>query len=616
MTGSDTAVIDVSVVAPAVTMDKTVYAGHDSGAGCDGGELVNGEDGDPVTYCFRVENTGDTNLAPATIDDADIGIDQSDMTVLSGSLANMAPGDVAILFYEGSITGDLTNTATATGDPAASDGTDLPGLSDVTDTDTADVAEYSAEVTVDKTVYFGHDSGASCAGVETVYVLTGEPVTYCFRVQNTGDTNLSPATVDDADLGIDQGDMSVLSGSLSNMAPGDVAVLYFEETATGDLVNTASASGNPADSSGTDLAGLSDVSVTDTAAVDVVAPSIDVQKTVYAGHDSGAGCMSGELVNGVNGDLVTYCFRVENTGDTNLSPATIDDADLGIDQGDMSVLSGSLSNMAPGDVAVLFYEGSITGDLVNTASASGNPAASDGTDLAGLSNVSDSDTAEVAEYAPQVDVQKTVYAGHDSGAGCAGVETVYVTSGSDVTYCFRVENTGDTNLTPATVDDADLGIDQGDMSVLSGSLSNMAPGDVAVLYFDGTATGDLINTASATGDPADGSATDLSGLSNVTDTDSAAVDVVAPSIDVQKTVYAGHDSGAGCAGGELVSGVNGDPVTYCFRVENTGDTYLDATVNDPDIGIDQTDMTVLSGSLTGMAPRSGRLPVLRRQHHR
>ena len=254
-----------------------------------------------------------------------------------------------------------------------------------------------------------------------------------------------------------------------------------------------------------------------------MAPAVDVQKTVYAGHDSGAGCAGGELVNGLSGDGVTYCFRVENTGDTNLSPATIDDADLGIDQGDMSVLSGSLSNMAPGDVAVLFYEGSITGDLTNTASASGNPAASDGTDLPGLSDVSDTDTAEVAEYAPQVDVQKTVYAGHDSGAGCAGGELVNGLSGDGVTYCFRVENTGDTNLAPATIDDADIGIDQGDMSVLSGSLSNMAPGDVAVLFYEGSITGDLTNTASASGNPAASDGTDLPGLSDVSDTDTAEV---------------------------------------------------------------------------------------------
>ena len=34
--------------------------------------------------------------------------------------------------------------------------------------------------------------------------------------------------------------------------------------------------------------------------------------------------------------------------------------------------------------------------------------------------------------------------------------------------------------------------------------------------------------------------------------------------DRAKTVYRGHDSGAGCAGSNLVSGLNGDAVTYCF----------------------------------------------------
>ena len=40
----------------------------------------------------------------------------------------------------------------------------------------------------------------------------------------------------------------------------------------------------------------------------------------------------------------------------------------------------------------------------------------------------------------------------------------------------------------------------------------------------------------------------------------------------EKTVYAGHDGGAGCAANttELVAGESGDDVTYCFTVTNTG----------------------------------------------
>ena len=77
---------------------KTVYAGHDSGAGCPGNELQNGADGAAITYCFVATNDGDTTLGPLVLDDATLGIDQSDMTVLSGDLSSLAPNASVALY--------------------------------------------------------------------------------------------------------------------------------------------------------------------------------------------------------------------------------------------------------------------------------------------------------------------------------------------------------------------------------------------------------------------------------------------------------------------------------------------------------------------------------------
>jgi uncharacterized repeat protein (TIGR01451 family) len=49
-----------------------------------------------------------------------------------------------------------------------------------------------------------------------------------------------------------------------------------------------------------------------------------------------------------------------------------------------------------------------------------------------------------------------------------------------------------------------------------------------------------------------------------------------PAIELQKTVYVGHDGGASCPGTELVTGALGTPVTYCFGVTNGGETHLAA----------------------------------------
>ena len=581
--------------APGIQVDKTVYRGHDAGAGCPGGENLVTEAGEAVTYCFTVTNTGNTTLAPVNLADPALGITGAQMTVLSGSLSSIPAGGTVRLYRQTTSSGDLLNTVTASGRPVDGGGTPIPGQSNVTDDDTASVDQVQSELMVDKSVYRGHDGGAGCSGTDLVVGEAGDPVTWCFTVTNTGDTTLAPITLDDADLGITQADMTVLSGSRSSLAPGASVRLFYEGTVAGDLVNSVEGSGtSPAGFQPTD---------TDGAAVDEVAPGIAVAKTVYRGHDSGAGCEGDELVRGLDGEGVTWCFTVTNTGDTTLAPVTLADPALGVDETDLTVLSGSLASLAPGASAFLYLEGSVAADLVNTAEVIGRPVSVSGLPLAGVGAVSDEDSAEVDEVAPAVSVDKTVYRGHDAGAGCAGAESVQGVNGDPVTWCFSVTNTGDTTLAPVGLDDADLGVTEGDLTVLSGDLAQLDPGETAVLYLEGAVDGDLTNTVTATGTPADGSGAALPGLAEVSAEDTAAVDEVGPSVSVDKTVYAGHDGGAGCAGVERVVGENGDPVTWCFSVTNTGNVPVtDVVLDDLDLGVTEADLTVLSGDLASLAP--------------
>ena len=143
-----------------------------------------------LTYCFEITNTGDTHLSITTIDDTDLGIDGNDLTLLSGNPILLAPGATTIGYYQTNGTGDLLNTVNLAANPIASDGTDLTGIADVTDTDTARVDEVAPDISIDKTVYTGHDAGASCDGDELVTTLSGDDVTYCFTITNTGDTHL------------------------------------------------------------------------------------------------------------------------------------------------------------------------------------------------------------------------------------------------------------------------------------------------------------------------------------------------------------------------------------------------------------------------------------------
>jgi hypothetical protein len=79
---------------------------------------------------------------------------------------------------------------------------------------------------------------------------------------------LDSITINDPDLGITEADMTLLSG-LTPLAPGASLVYYYETVINGDLVNTASTSGNPTDADGNDLPGLDDPTDDDTAAVEI-----------------------------------------------------------------------------------------------------------------------------------------------------------------------------------------------------------------------------------------------------------------------------------------------------------------------------------------------------------
>src|SRR5699024_321586 len=211
-------------------------------------ELVTGEHGTPVTYCFTITNTGDiTLLAPVELDDPDLGITQEEMTLVSGdNTVNLEPGDQLVYSYDSTITEDLLNTATVTGHPV-----DEPDP--VTDTNDAAVTllPSSAEIALEKTVLDGAD--ATCPGTEgTDELVTGEhgtPVTYCFTITNTGDvTLLAPVELDDPDLGITQEEMTLVSGDNTvNLEPGDQLVYSYSSTITEDLLNTATVTGHPVD---------------------------------------------------------------------------------------------------------------------------------------------------------------------------------------------------------------------------------------------------------------------------------------------------------------------------------------------------------------------------------
>ncbi len=442
---------DFGFASTSIEIQKTVYDGWDSGVSCQGGELVNGEDGDKVTYCFEVTNVGDTYLDTITITDTTLSIDRTDMTALpsQSDTEPLAPTESIAFYYETTITKNLTNEAETSGTPQDDSGNDLLGPGP-TDKDTAEVAMYAPSIVIEKTVYGGtHNLGGSCPDVingidELVNGVENDPVTYCFKVTNVGDTYLDTIVISDTALSIPAtNNVTKKSGSIPLAPNNSVAVYYYETTITADLLNTATATGNPTNSAGVDLPGLDDpVSPQDTAEVAMYAPSMTIEKTVYGGtHNLGDSCpdvINGidELVNGVENDPVTYCFKVTNTGDIALNTIVISDTALSIPAtNSVTKVSGSLP-LQPGNSAVYYYETTITADLLNTATATGTPP---------LDEIppptTPPDTTVVEEINPALTISKGV------------VTASPVRPGETVAFTITLKNTGDTPITTLPLTD-------------------------------------------------------------------------------------------------------------------------------------------------------------------
>lgn len=86
---------------PALEMIQTGYLGHDGGAGCPGNEELTVDEGDLITICFELTNTGDTALGEIEVRDFGLDMDEDDVMVVEGDLTvPLLPGERLILAFE------------------------------------------------------------------------------------------------------------------------------------------------------------------------------------------------------------------------------------------------------------------------------------------------------------------------------------------------------------------------------------------------------------------------------------------------------------------------------------------------------------------------------------
>jgi hypothetical protein len=525
--------------APAILLDKTANA--DSTCVGSQQELVTIA-GTDVTYCYEVFNSGNLTFTTHSLLDDQLGL------LLEDVAYSLTPGDNFVFSSTTMLDtlGQVVNTAVWT----ATD-----GVVTVTDSDVLTVTTVEASLAFTKTV--GTEAGV-CATTDTITVTRGDSVTHCFMVENTGDVTFTNHHLWDEDYG------TIFSG-LHTLAPGDVVSMTATVVVTTDQSSLGYWEAHSPEFDHT-------VSVSGTNTVNVLEPEITIAKTVGVDPDT---CASTSDLAVFSGTEVYYCLTVENTGDFTFTYHYPSDPALGVE-------AEFAFSLAPGAVVPVTNEVLtsvlglppvlgpvvITEDLMNTIVFT-----AESTDW----TASDSSTASVIVVNPSINITKTV--GTDS-ATCATTNDITIANGTDVYYCLTIENTGDYTLTQHTLSDPALGLDVTfPFSLAPGAVVPVtnevltsvlglpaAFGPVALIE-------DTMNTIVFTASQS---------AVSVSDSSSAMVNVVNPSISVTKTV--GTEAGV-CASDSTLTVTGTTTVYYCYTVQNTGDITLPLhSLVDSDLG--------------------------------
>ena len=462
-----------------------------------------------VTYFYKVTNTGNVTLSPVTVTDPMAGL-----SAISCPDTSLAPWEsetcsATYTTTQGDVDrGSLKNTATATGTP--------PSGPPVTATSSLCIPACQ----------YPSISLKKSASISS-YSAPGTLVTYFYKVTNTGNVTLSPVTVTDPMAGL-----SAISCPDTSLAPWESETCSATYTTTqgdvdrGSLKNTATATGTPP----------SGPPVTATSSLCIPAcqyPSISLKKSASISSYSAPGT------------LVTYFYKVTNTGNVTLSPVTVTDPMAGL-----SAISCPDTSLAPWEsetcsATYTTTQGDVDrGSLKNTATATGTPPS--GPPVTATSSL----CIPACQY-PSISLKKS-----------ASISS-YSAPGTLVTYFYKVTNTGNVTLSPVTVTDPMAGL-----SAISCPDTSLAPWESETCSATYTTTqgdvdrGSLKNTATATGTPPSGPP--------VTATSSLCIPAVqTPSVSLLKS-----------ADVPTVSAV-GQIVTYTFTITNTGNVTLsDVDVTD------------------------------------
>lgn len=415
--------------------------------------------GDPADYTVTITNDGDVELFIQDVDDTLAGDLTAAVVAECGSLL---VDEICVFNYSYTVLADDPDSLVNVVSVTATSGSDGSGMS-ASDDGTATVNLFQPSIEVTKV-----------ADVATA--LVGDTVTYTVRITNT-------SSADSPDL-----DLTVIDDSLEGdllaecpdlLAAGAYCEFIYTHVVTTDdadpLVNTVSVESNP-------VGFPNNIDDTATATVDVLMPSVDVEKE---GPDLSKAT-----------DPALYTVTITNDGDTVIYIDSIDDTLQGdltdAANVDSSDCGASLAIGAWCEITYTYIVGEDDLDpLENTVTVVANTAA----DFTGV-EVDDTDMFSVELFQPDIEVTKVG-------------DVTEAAVGDDVTYTVTIENT-------SSADSPDLAFDlisdslQGDLTDAANYDSSacdatLAAGDSCTIVYTRTIletdASPLVNTVSVESHP-------------------------------------------------------------------------------------------------------------------
>ncbi|MBC3847078.1 gliding motility-associated C-terminal domain-containing protein, partial [Winogradskyella echinorum] len=345
---------------------------------------------DIITYNFTVTVTGNVPLTNISVDDPLLG-------TVACLVSNLLPGENTTCSATYVITqsdvdaGGVENTATVSAEQIGGDLLDpLDDITDVSDTGTESdgvtvVNDPSNEETDDIDTVNGDNNDSDPTNDVTAFeiiqnpelsitktssldlgldgvVSVGDVITYTYTVTNTGDVTVFDVSVNESAANftgtgtlpnptyVSGGTDEDGDGDLEDMAVGNGTIVYTATYAiTQDDINAGVVT-NQATADGTDPNGdpvsddsddpsdaTSDDDPTDT---DLPFPRISLIKTTLPLADTNGDGIAGSL-----GDIISYVFIVENTGNVVLTNIEVQDALPGL-----NLVGGPIAQLIPGQI--------------------------------------------------------------------------------------------------------------------------------------------------------------------------------------------------------------------------------------------------------------------------